>query len=58
MDCYAGVSSDQFSAMSKMDQQDVCKSEATVVRSFITEGKADFKNILAERITAFDAVKE
>jgi hypothetical protein len=57
MDCYSGVSAEQFSAMNKMDQQDVCKNEAAAVRSFLTAGKVDFKNILAERIAAFDAPK-
>ena len=57
MDCYAGVSAEQYSSMSKMDQQDVCKNEAAAVKSFLTADKVDFKNILAQRIAAFDAPK-
>lgn len=57
MNCYAGVSAEQYSAMSAMDQQDVCKSEAAEVRTFLVEGKVDFRSILAERIAAFDKPK-
>ena len=58
MNCYAGVSAEQYSSMSAMDQQDVCKNEVAEVRSLLVSGKADFKNILAERIAAFDKPKE
>ena len=58
MDCYAGVPAEQYSAMSAYDQSQVCQNEAATVASMIRGGHADFRNILAERIKAFDAPKE
>jgi hypothetical protein len=58
MDCYAGVPAEQYSAMSTYDQSGVCQSEAAAVKSMLTEGKVDFKSILAERIAMFDVKKE
>lgn len=57
MDCFAGVSSADYSAMSQWDQQQVCKNEAAAVRDHIAAGHADFKNVLQERINAFNAPK-
>lgn len=57
MDCFAGVSATDYSAMSQWDQQQVCKNEAAAVREHISAGHADFKNVLQERINAFNAPK-
>ena len=57
MDCFAGVAATDYSAMSQWDQQQVCKSETATVREHIAAGNADFKNILQERINAFNAPK-
>ena len=57
MECYSGVSAEQYSAMSQYDQSQVCKSEAATVRDHITAGHADFRNVLAERIAALNAPK-
>ena len=57
MNCYDGVSAEQYSKMDVMDQELVCKAEKAAVKSFLTEGKVEFKSILAERIAAFDAPK-
>lgn len=58
MDCFANVPADQYSAMSKADQDNVCHSEATTVRSMINAGHADFRNVLAERIASMDAASK
>lgn len=58
MDCFASVPAEQFSAMSKADQDNVCRSEANAVRQFIQNGTPNFRNILAERIASFDAKHE
>ena len=58
IECYASVPAEQYSSMSNSDQQQVCKSEAASVAEFLKQGKVDFKAILAERISAFDAPKE
>ena len=54
LDCFAQVPADKYSALSKSDQQAVCRSEADAVRSFLLNDSVNFKNILAERIRAFD----
>lgn len=55
IDCYAQVSAEQFSALSRQDQQNVCRSESTAVRGFLENDSPNFKNILADRIRAYDA---
>jgi len=54
MDCYAGVSAEQFSAMSRQDQDNVCKSEASAVRSFLANDSINFRHILADRIKSLE----
>lgn len=54
MDCFASVPAEQYSAMSKLEQQGVCKSEAEAVKGFLTSDSINFKYILADRIKAFD----
>lgn len=54
IDCFARVPAEQYSAMSKWDQEAVCRSEAEAVRTFLLNDTVNFRNILAERIRAFD----
>jgi len=58
MDCFAGVPAEQFSGMSKGEQENVCRNEANAVRDMINGGHANFASILKERINAFDAKTE
>lgn len=54
MDCYAGVPAEQYSALSRPEQENVCRSEAAAVRSFLANDSINFRHVLAERIRAFD----
>ena len=58
IDCMAGVPAEQYSAMSRAEQENVCKAESAQVRSHIQAGHADFKNILAERINSLSQARE
>jgi hypothetical protein len=58
MNCYAEVPADSFSAMSKSEQEGVCRNEANAVRGFIAQEQVNFRSILNERISAFDAKQE
>jgi hypothetical protein len=53
MDCFAQVPAEQYSAMSKGDQTNLCKNEAEAVRGFLSSDSVNFSSILAERISAF-----
>ena len=55
MDCYAQVPAEQYSAMSRQEQDAVCQNEASSVRAFLANDSVNFRHILAERIRAFDA---
>lgn len=55
IDCYAGVPAEQYSAMTRAEQEGVCQSEASAVHGFLSNGSIEFKSILAERLRAFDA---
>jgi len=50
IDCYAQVPAEQFSALSRNEQAQVCRSEAESVRTFLSSDSVNFRNILAERI--------
>ena len=52
--CYEKVSTEQYEALSKSDQDSLCKSEAVTVASFLNKDEVSFKNILASRIASFD----
>ena len=54
LDCFASVSAEQYSSMNDADQQNVCKAETNAVRDSLRSGNIAFKNILQERLRAFD----
>jgi hypothetical protein len=55
MNCFASVPAEQYSAMSRSEQENVCRNEADLVRQHIAAGNLDFKNILQERINSISA---
>jgi hypothetical protein len=55
VDCFANVPAEQYSAMSRQEQEGVCSNEAASVRTFLANDSVNFRHILAERIAAFDA---
>jgi hypothetical protein len=50
--CYEKVSTDQFNALSKADQDNLCKKEQEAVSGFLKNDSVNFRNIIAERIAA------
>ncbi len=43
MACYEKVSTEQFNAMSQNDQDNLCKSEQSAVRHFLSDESINFK---------------
>ena len=56
MDCFASVPAEEYSAMNKAGQDNVCRNEANTVRDLISSGQINFASILGERIKTFDVV--
>jgi hypothetical protein len=52
--CQESVSMESWSAMSPADQDSVCKKEGDVVADFLKNDSIMFKNLIAERLAAWD----
>lgn len=55
LDCFASVPADQYSAMSALDQSQVCKAEGSAVAESLKAGNASFAAILGERLASINA---
>jgi hypothetical protein len=52
--CYEAVPNEEFQAMSKAVQQDVCKDEKAAVATFLKEDSVHFRSLIQARIASFD----
>ena len=55
LDCFASVPAEQYSAMSALDQSQVCKAEGSAVAESLKAGNVSFASILGERIVSMNA---
>jgi len=55
MKCYEQVPASEFSALSKNEQLNLCKSEQDLVSRAIRAGHASFSSIITERINSLEA---
>ena len=52
--CYEKVPAEQYNALSKQDQDNLCKSESDSVATFLKNDSVNFRHIINERITALN----
>lgn len=50
--CYEKVPTDQFNALAKAEQDNLCKKEQDEVAAFLKNDSVNFRNIINERIFA------
>ncbi|CDW91674.1 UNKNOWN [Stylonychia lemnae] len=48
--CFESVSNDQYSTLSKLEQDSLCHSERQEVANFLTTNQITFANLLKERL--------
>lgn len=53
--CYEKVSADQFNALAKADQDNLCKKEQETVAGFLKNDSVNFRSIINERISAISS---
>jgi hypothetical protein len=50
--CYEKVTAEQFNALSKHDQDHLCKNEQDSVASFLKNDSVNFRHLIKERLNA------
>ena len=55
LSCMEAVPADQYTAMSAVEQGNVCLSEASTVREHLQSGKISFGSIVQERLAIVKA---
>jgi hypothetical protein len=50
--CYEKVPADQYNALSKKEQDNLCKKEQDEVAAFLKNDSVNFRHIINERIAA------
>ena len=53
--CYEKVPADQFNALSKADQDNLCKKEQDAVSGFLKNDSVSFRNIINDRLAAISS---
>lgn len=54
MACYEKVSTEQFNALSKSEQDSLCKAEQTAVKQFLSDDSINFKQLAKARLHAME----
>jgi len=52
--CYEKVSTEQYNALSKADQDNLCKSEQDAVAKFLKDDSINFRGLINARISALN----
>jgi hypothetical protein len=50
--CYEGIKPKAYEALSKSDQENVCKTEREAVEAILASGELRFPSIVSERLNA------